>query len=149
LLKLPRTAGSPTSCFVVFQVVRATSGSESTEICGAMSDDDNDVDLAHTLHASLVHSYPPTRTRQSEIDFPQRFSVFFVPGGGELKSPPTTATWTRAARPSASMRYAPKTADFMASSFAHVDWTNRTLCGASVEACLGVAHATGLGGFCQ
>jgi hypothetical protein len=37
------------------------------------------------------------------------------------------------------LQYAPKTTDFVESS--HVDWTTRTLCGASVEACLGVAHA--------
>jgi hypothetical protein len=33
------------------------------------------------------------------------------------------------------------------SAFAHVDWTTRTLCGASVAACLGVAHAAVLKAF--
>ena len=45
------------------------------------------------------------------------------------------------------LQYAPKTTDFVESSFAAVDWTTRTLCGASMEACLGVAHAMVLKAF--
>ena len=45
------------------------------------------------------------------------------------------------------LRYAPINSDFVESCFAHVDLATRTLCGASVEACCGVAHANVMHAF--
>ena len=45
------------------------------------------------------------------------------------------------------LKYAQKTSDVVESGFAHVDLAVNTLCGAGVEACLGVAHASMLKAF--
>jgi hypothetical protein len=45
------------------------------------------------------------------------------------------------------LEYAPINADFVESGFAHSDRATRTHCGAGIDSCIGVAHASMLGAF--
>ena len=45
------------------------------------------------------------------------------------------------------LEYAPITTDYVESGFAHLDLATRTLCGAGIDACMGVAHAAILCAF--
>ena len=45
------------------------------------------------------------------------------------------------------LEYAPITTDFVESGFAHLDLATRTLVGAGMDACIGVAHSAALGAF--
>ena len=45
------------------------------------------------------------------------------------------------------LEYAPVNSDYVESGFAHLDLATRTLCGAGMDACIGVAHASILGAF--
>jgi hypothetical protein len=45
------------------------------------------------------------------------------------------------------LEYAPINTDFVESGFAHLDRATRTLCGAGMDSCIGVAHASMLGAF--
>ena len=45
------------------------------------------------------------------------------------------------------LEYAPINTDFVESGFAHFDLATSKLCGAGMDACIGVAHASMLGAF--
>jgi hypothetical protein len=45
------------------------------------------------------------------------------------------------------LEYEPINTDFVESGLAHLDRATRTLCGAGMDSCIGVAHASMLGAF--